>query len=254
MQVGDDVLRAAGTVSTHKDPSADVATTLGSGQGTVGGPDQGDVVVGVVRPGVTRAHQHGQRFATQARAPESCRIDERGQWVEAVATLVGRCGMFFVGVDVDQRGIDVDDQRISPGRAGCGVQCPECVPGPGANGAHRPGHLVVDFVDVVGELMDPAVGGGHRANGADQARVDQWIQQVQVIQAGRTSGQGDRHRRQHRPSGVGDGVRSETREVLVENIGDTEAVGGISDQECAGACADRPVSGNLDEGVGSLPL
>lgn len=54
VQVGGDLLRPAGTVGAHQNLVADVATTLGSGQCPVGGSDEGDVVVGVVGPGVSR--------------------------------------------------------------------------------------------------------------------------------------------------------------------------------------------------------
>jgi len=118
----------------------------------------------------------------------------------------------FVRVDVDQRGVDVDDQWISPSRLGGGVEVVECVPGAAADGAHRPGHLVIDAVGVVGELVDSAVGGGHGADGPGQTRSHQRLQQVQVIQAGGTGGQRDGQGCQHRAGSVGDSVRGQAGE------------------------------------------
>lgn len=53
---------------------------------------------------------------------------------------------------------------------------------------------------------------------------------------------------------MGDSVRCESGELLVEDLGDAERVGGVGDQECAGVRADRPVSGDIDDRVGSLHL
>lgn len=56
-QVVGDFSRPADTVGAYEDPVADGAATLGSGQGPLGVADQGDVVVSVVHPGVTRSHE-----------------------------------------------------------------------------------------------------------------------------------------------------------------------------------------------------
>lgn len=132
MEVGGNVLRATGTVGAHEELAADVSALVGPGQGTVGGLDQGDVVISVVCPGVTSAHQQCQRFTTQAGAV----VGEGAQGVEAVTLLVRRCGIFLGGVDVDQGSINIDDQRIVPGSTGCGVEVTESFPGAGADGAH----------------------------------------------------------------------------------------------------------------------
>lgn len=42
--------------------------------------------------------------------------------------------------------------------------------------------------------------------------------------------------------------------MIIEDIGDAEGAGGVGDQEGAGACAECPVSGNVDDRVGSLHL
>lgn len=86
-------------------------------------------------------------------------INERAQGVEAVAALVGRCCILLGRVDVNQGGVDVDDQRVVPGRGLRGVEVAECVPRAGADLSHRPGHRFVDGVGVVGELVDPPVCG-----------------------------------------------------------------------------------------------
>lgn len=65
VEVGSDAPCPAGAVGAHEVVAADVAATLGSGQGPVGVADDGDVVVCVVRPGVTGAHKQGQGFPTK---------------------------------------------------------------------------------------------------------------------------------------------------------------------------------------------
>lgn len=155
---------------------------------------------------------------------------------------------------MDQGGVYVDDQRIIPGRRGGGVKVSECVPRPGPDGANRPGHLLVDAIGVVGELVDSAVGGGHRAKVTGQAGVDQGTEQVQVIQAGGAGGQRDEHRCHYRAGSVGDGVGGQAGELFVEDIGDTEGAGGVGDQQSARVGAECPVGGNVDQSVGSLHL
>lgn len=93
----------------------DVAALRGSGQAAVRVADKYDVIVGIVHPGIVRAHQQRQGFPPSAPPV----VDERAQRVEAVAFLVPRDGGLLFGVDVHQRGLHVDDQRVVfPGHRG----------------------------------------------------------------------------------------------------------------------------------------
>lgn len=98
------------------------------------------------------------------------------------------------------------------------------------------------------------MGGGHRANGTSQTGVDQGAKQVQVIQAGCADGQRDGQGRHHRAGGVGDRVWRESGAMLVEDVGDTEGVGCVGDQEGARVGAYGTVGGDIDDRVGSLHL
>lgn len=84
---------------------ADVPTPLRSGQRPVGGGEQVDVVVGVVGPGATRAHQYGEGFPSDSGAV----INERAQRVESEPVLVGGRGVLLSAVDVDQGSVDISN-------------------------------------------------------------------------------------------------------------------------------------------------
>jgi hypothetical protein len=80
-----------------------------------------DVVGGSVGAGVAGPQQAGQCLAGVGQ--------EAQQWVEAESALVGGCGLLFLGVAGDQRGIEVQDQ---PGQsASRGADCGYALAMPG---------------------------------------------------------------------------------------------------------------------------
>lgn len=145
------------------------------------------------------------------------------------------------------------DQRIVPGGGTGGVHVAQCVPRAGAQGAHRPGHPVTEPVNGVGEVVDPSVRGRRRRHRGSQPGRGKRLQQIQVVKTGRSGGQGDSHRGQNTAGAVGDRGRGESGEMFVEGVGDVERVCGVGEQQCAGACAQCPVGGYVDVGVGSPP-
>ena len=75
-----------------------------------------EVVVGVVRAGVARTQHRRERLGG--------RVAPRPEGMEAEAALVGRRGVLLLGVDVEQRGVEVD--RDVARRRRCPDDLPRC--------------------------------------------------------------------------------------------------------------------------------
>lgn len=118
-------LRAACAVGADQDVGA---VPVGVGDLREGLVEHGDVIGGGVVSGVARPQQPGHRLAG---------VDqETQQRVEPEAAFVGGCGLVFLGVAGDQRGVEGQDQAGQFTSAGlhCGYR------GAGLGGL-QPGHL-----------------------------------------------------------------------------------------------------------------
>jgi len=104
----DKVVARPGRVGPHKDVVSEKARVVAGlvaylvlrREGTDHLVQQLEVIVGVVRAGVTRTEHRPERLYG--------RVAPGAEWVKAITVLVGRCGVLLVGERSDKRGVEVD--------------------------------------------------------------------------------------------------------------------------------------------------
>ncbi len=244
--VGEERLRAACAVGPDEDR---VPVPVDVGDLGERGVEDGDVVGGGVRSGVTRPELGGEEFAGV--------VAEGEQRVVAEGVLERRRGLFLLGVADQHVCIQVNDQHIQPGGAGdprrperatggLGALRPGHLPGPRPRTRHHGQSLLVEDVE-----QPPA-----RAVGGDRPEQRRLVTEDGNVGDGfGTVGDGDREIDQHPPRIVPRPRSPHTRQRFGQLAGERRDVGQVSQQSCPGVRHEPgPVRGHRDLRPGSCSL
>ena len=170
-----------------------------------------DVVLGRVGAGASRSQDRGQRVPR--------RFQKARQGMKAEAVLVVAARLLLLRVRGDQRGVDIEHQKLGPARLS-----PDLIP--------HPSPRRTELVQVaLGQPADDARGGGDGGDASEQ--IGLIVEDSEVAQAVAAVGDADREIGEHRPRMVGGAASPERIQTVAERGCVVEAISKLA--QCGGA-------------------